>query len=762
MKKVFIKYNPYKIETTITVDGKKLADNSKIGEKSALGTRLQEWIEEMPQLLIDEYNDNDFEITFHGTLLDYDDLAEVFTKAYEENTLTAKLDRIAAKETTDKIALIDKVFKKIQKGPFDELRDEEVINSFNNAKSSDFEVCVVATMSAGKSTLINSMLQTKLMPSKQEACTAIITRIKDNDSPNWQAEVYNKSGKVIETHEELTYPTMDRLNSDENVSEIRVSGNIPFVTADDVSLVLIDTPGPNNSRDENHGKVQSSFLSKNSKSLVLYIMEGTFGSDDDNALLERVAESMAVGGKQSKDRFIFVVNKMDDRRKEDGDTEQTLNRVKAYLKKPGIKNPNLFPAAALPALSIRMLGNGVDLDEDTIDETELKVKKLNRNENLHFENYATLPLSVKRKIEGQLEEAKNSGNAEEQALIHTGIVSVEAAIRQYVQKYAKTAKIKNIVDTFSHKLDAMECFEKTKSELANNQDKARQIVEQIEIIQNKVDDVKAAQNFKDAVDDAVIKVNDEAREVSEKIVKRFKDKIIKKISELKGEDLDIDEAESELHRLERFAKKLEPDFQEELDELIRGNLIKVSNALLQNYRQKLSSLTDELDNSNLTGISIDPLNLMGGTVISADDVSLRKYTRSKEVEDGEEWVKNTDKKWYKPWTWFQEKGYYRIKYKTVKYVDAGKMADEFLQPIQDVIFENGDNAVKYALKQSKKISESFKNEFERLDGLLKNKLDELKSYATDKDKADERIKETKRKLKWLEEIKGEVESILEI
>ena len=57
-------------------------------------------------------------------------------------------------------------------------------------------------------------------------------------------------------------------------------------------------------------------------------MEGTFGSDDDNALLDRVAESMKVGGKQSKDRFIFVVNKMDDRRKEDGDTAQTLERVR--------------------------------------------------------------------------------------------------------------------------------------------------------------------------------------------------------------------------------------------------------------------------------------------------------------------------------------------------------------------------------------------------------------------------------------------------
>lgn len=471
MKKVFIKYNPYKLETEVTVDGKKLAQNSKLGEKIVPGTRLQEWVEELPRILIDEYNDEEFDVVFHGTLLDYEDLTEVFNKAYENGELkAAKLERKPAKETSDKEVLIDKIFEKIQNGPFEELKDADIINAFENAKSSDFEVCVVATMSAGKSTLINSMLRNKLMPSKQEACTAIVTRIKDNDNNSWEAEVYNKDNKMIESYKELNYKTMERLNSDENVSLIKASGNIPFVTSEDVSLVLIDTPGPNNSRDPEHKKVQSEFLSKSSKSLVLYIMEGTFGSDDDNALLQRVADSMAVGGKQSKDRFIFVVNKMDDRKKEDGSTEETLNRIRAYLKKHGIENPNIFPTAALTALNIRLIENESEIDEDSIDETEVKVRKLNRNENLHLENFASLPLSMSGKIKEELSKAIKNEDVNEQALIHTGVPSVEAAIRQYVKKYAKTAKIKNIVDTFTHKLDEVGCFEETKHELAKRQD----------------------------------------------------------------------------------------------------------------------------------------------------------------------------------------------------------------------------------------------------------------------------------------------------
>ncbi len=762
MKEVYIKYNPYRIETDITVDGKNLAENSYLGESISPGNRLQEWVEELPQNLIDEYNDREFNIEFYGTLLDFEDLTEVFNKYCEQGQLTVKLNRKPAKESQDKEKLIDCVFEKIQNGPFSELRDVDIINAFEHAKSSDFEVCVVATMSAGKSTLINSMLRTKLMPSKQEACTSIITKLKDNDSQCWQAEVYNKEGRLIEAHENLTISTMERLNGDENVSVIKAAGNIPFVTADDVSLILIDTPGPNNSRDPEHKRVQSEFLNKSSKSLVLYIMEGTFGTDDDNALLERVAESMSVGGKQSKDRFIFVVNKMDNRNTEDGDTSQTLTRIRSYLKKHGIVNPNLFPAAALPALNIRRIKNGEIVDEDTADETELKVRKLNRNENFHFETYASLPASIRGEINRQLSEASINGDLENQALIHTGIVSIEAAIRQYVQKYAKTAKIKNIVDTFIHKLDALDCFEKTKKELASRLDQNEEIVKQIELIEHKISDVKEAQKFEESVEHVVLQVDDDAKNVVEGIITKFQAKIRNKIDELRGKEIEIALVENEVAELEQFARRLEPNFQAELDELIKNNLIKSSEELLKTYRDKLISLTDELDVDSLIGISIEPLKFMEGDITPINSFSIEHMIRSKKVENGREWIENTDKKWYKPWTWFQESGYYRKKYKTVKYIDAGELADEYLSEIQIFIYNNGENTKKHATKQSLKILRAFKEEFEKLDNILKDKLDQLKSYATDKSRAEERIQELDKRLEWLESIKAEVESILDI
>ena len=273
--------------------------------------------------------------------------------------------------------------------------------------------------------------------------------------------------------------------------------------------------------------------------------------------------------------------------------------------------------------------------------------------------------------------------------------------------------------------------------------------------------IEAAKTFKNAVDEAVININDRANEVIDSIVLKFEKKITERIDKVRGEQLDIDDARDELDRLERFAKKLEPDFEAELDDLIRENLINTGNALLEEYKKKLASLTESVGNGHFSVIAIDPLKLMGGSV-AYDDFLIQRLAKSKEVEDGEEWVENTNKKWYKPWTWFQEKGYYRTKYKTVQYVNASELAQEFLTPAKEMIYDDGDNAKNYALKQSNHIAAIFRGEFKRLDEILRSKLAELESYASDKEKAEERIRESEKKLEWLNNIKSEVESILEI
>ena len=754
MKEIFIKYNPYQLVTEITIDGQKLKKNSKLNFEDR---RLQEWVESLPDLLFEECNTKDFKITFHGTTPDYEDM-EAMAKEAEAKGIHIELEHIPAKEIGDKEVAIQEVFDEIQNGPFNELRQPDVIKAFDLAKSKDFEVNVVATMSAGKSTLINSLLRQKLMPAKQEACTATITKIKDNDADCFMAKVYDKDGTLIQTHAELTYETMEQLNANPSVSRIQVEGNIPFVTADDVSLVLVDTPGPNNSRDPEHKAATYRMLSESSKPLVLYIMNATqLAVNDDYNLLSHVAESMKVGGKQSRDRFIFVVNKLDDFKKGEDSVEAAITKVRDYLKDNGIENPNIYPASALTALNIRtILANSDDDNDDDVYEAKGKVRKFNRNEEMHFEKYAPLTPSMRGEVEDMLAKAVAEGDDNQQALIHAGIVPIEAAIRMYVQKYAKTAKIKNIVDTFIKKLESTQSFEKTIQEIATNRDEQKEILAQIDVIKKKLASGEDAKKFKTQIEQ--INYDKEISKLAQSVIVAAQKKITKQLSSTDAK-LSKRDAESICQVFAKFAEGLQAEVQVKLENLISNHVKKNAEDLLEQYKKKIAELAQDV---KVGSVELNPFELMQGDIISDTSALISKMTKSEKVKVGEEWIANTDKKWYKPWTWFQEKGHYKEIYEDKEYVDGTELAQKFFAPIQELLYENSESAVEYAKKQTALIKKEFAKKFDELDAVLQSKLKELEICAKDNENIEARIKETQERLDWLEKIQNKVNGILEI
>ena len=78
MREIFIKYNPYRLETTILIDGKEPKQNSRL---NFADRRLQEWIEDLPEILFEECSSRDFKITFQGTTLDYEDVEAMAREA---------------------------------------------------------------------------------------------------------------------------------------------------------------------------------------------------------------------------------------------------------------------------------------------------------------------------------------------------------------------------------------------------------------------------------------------------------------------------------------------------------------------------------------------------------------------------------------------------------------------------------------------------------------------------------------------------------
>lgn len=754
MKKIFIKYNPYQVTTEILVDNNPLKKNSRLNVGDC---RLQEWIDDLPDILFEECNTRDFELTFYGTIPDYEDVITIAEEAKKKN-INIAVKHIPAKEVKDKEKSIQEIFEMIQKGSFDELKKPDVIRAFELAKSRDFEVNVVATMSAGKSTLINSLLGQKLMPAKQEACTATITEIKDNDAAHFEAKVYDKEGKLIESHDKLTYSIMERLNNNPSVSKIRAEGNIPFVAANDVALVLVDTPGPNNSRDPEHRVATYRMLSESSKAVVLYIMNATqLAVDDDDNLLKYVAESMKVGGKQSRDRFLFVVNKLDDFKKGEDSIDAALKKVRDYLADNGIENPNIYPASALTALNIRtVLAESDDDDDDDVYEAKGKIRKFNRNEEMHFERYSPLPASVKSQIADRLENAVKNDDKKEQALIHSGVVSIEEAIRLYVEKYAKTAKIKNIADTFVTKIEGAQTFEKTRQQIAQNEAQKKAIVERIDSIQAKLNSGEEAKKFKKQIQE--INYDKEIANLANETIAEAQAKITYHLGDAKQKMM-RQEAEDLCERFAKFADRLQAEVQVKLENLIQNNVHKSAADLLENYKKKLAEFVNEV---KIDDIVIDPFKIMIGEIPSNTDDMIDDATRTERVKVGEEWVKNYDKKWYKPWTWFQESGHYRDIIEDREYIDGASLAQKFFAPIEESLYKNCASAVDYAKKETMLVKKYVLSKFDELDKVLNEKLGELKACASDKTVAETQLKESKEKLKELEKIQTRINAIMDI
>ena len=757
MRKIAITHNPYRLKTDITIDGAAPKANSRLqfGEH-----RLQEWIETLPQLLVEECNTKEYEMTFHGTLLDYEDVEAMAQDAAKQG-INIALTHIPAKEVADKEEAISQIFSDIQAGPFDELKQPDVVNAFNLAKNSDFPVDVVATMSAGKSTLINALLRQKLMPAKNEACTATITEIRDNDSEHFMARVYDKDGKLIKVHPELTFDIMNQLNSDANVSTIRAEGDIPFLTTEEAALVLVDTPGPNNSRDPEHKVATYKMLSESSKNLVLYIMNATqLETNDDKALLSHVAQSMSVGGKQSRDRFIFVVNKLDEFKDGEDNVEASLNKVRTYLHDHGIDDPNIYPASAWTALAIRTLLNKDEPPADfrAYGQAQLNVQFFTHYPEMHFEQYAPLTSSMREQIDTMLAEAKANKDANAEALIHCGIIPIELAIQTYVRKYSKTKKIKNIVDTFFGKLESAHSFESTKQEITKNQNKHKEILETIDHIKKKLESGENAKKFKSQIDK--INYDVEIKKSADIVIAKAQTSIQDQIYGSGGEGkISKRDAEMMCTSFARFADNLQAEVQVQLEELITKHIHQNASDLLNQYSNKLSELAEDIQ---VGGVNITPFEIMNGDMTTDAQALINSLTTTEQVKVGEEWVENTNKRWWKPWTWFQEKGHYRNLYEDREFVDSMRLSEQFFAPIQEQLFANGAAAVEYAQEQTRTIKREFSKKFDELDHVLQSKLHELEEYASDQKNVEKRIKETEARLAWLENIKNRTDAILDI
>ena len=759
MKEVFIKYNPFTLDTEIEVDGNNYSEKNNFSFNKK--KRLQEWIDNFIKELDDELNYNgSYHIKFHGTKLDYEDINEAIKKLKDREI---QLEHIEAKEMTDRKNEIQNIFYEIQNNSYgiESLKSEDLRKKFEEILNSEFEIDVIATMSSGKSTLINSLLSKKILPSSNEACTATITRIKDTDNSHFVGRAYSQKNVKMHSEKELSYDIMKGWNEDKNISTIEIEGDIPFVKADEIALVITDTPGPNNSNDKSHKQKLLDMLDSNKyKPLVLYVMNTTqLGITDDNELLNNVIAKLKNADKQTRDSFLFVINKVDNFGRDDN-LEKTIKKIKKYLEEKGIVEPNIFPVAALPALEIRLKPKN-ELEKMDRDHY---IKRMNLDKNLYLEKYIPLPSKAEKEIKNEL----INGNQEKTALIHTGIPSLEKIIKTYIEKYAIAIKIKDLIDLFKGLVKSeleTNKSEKKINEIRNDEKKVLDLKNQIDDIKKEIVKLEEFNDYNNQIE----KRKKETSENLEKEIKKLREKLMNKVNECAKEvrennpkEIKVEIAQEVYNKILETGKNIESDLKEGLKDIIQKNLIETLEGLYKEYVNRIKKLTLTENKIINEEILINPFEMIEGNIESFKNFDEFRSEYSKKKKEHHKEERKNDRKWWEFWRWHEPptKTYYEDR--DVEYIKIGDFIEIYVNQIETNIFNTLELALKHDKEEIEKIELQFKDNKNQLDNILKNKINSISKLLETSENIEVKRKIYDEKIKWLESIKKRIEEVIEI
>ncbi|MGJ7917799.1 dynamin family protein [Massilia sp. LXY-6] len=304
-----------------------------------------------------------------------------------------------------------------------------------------FDVLVLATMSAGKSSFINALVGRSLLPAANEATTACLTSIEHRrTAKSFRGTCYSDAGDKIITEPDASTEAVRAWNADTQIRRIHLSGKFRTHLPLGPGLVLHDTPGPNNSQDERHGELMLDAIHRVPFKLLCYVLNAAqLGTWDDRRLLEQLRELLA---QQPQRPLVFILNKVDLLDPERGeDLAGSVSKARRYLEGLGFLDAIIVPTMANIALYARKA-----MHAEPLTRVE-RIKLRQALDELGFEQENTLqaaamPEALKARVLRELKKSTRPGPlpsddvqagdvAElEQLLVHSGIRTVEFLLNQ--------------------------------------------------------------------------------------------------------------------------------------------------------------------------------------------------------------------------------------------------------------------------------------------------------------------------------------------
>lgn len=260
------------------------------------------------------------------------------------------------------------------------------------SEKKETRVLIVATVSAGKSTLINALIGRNFNKVMNGVCTTSLCQIHNKKIDD---------GITLKKNKFLVYsPEVDAFSSNDSL-EVAFHFNSSL---SDSRICLLDTPGVNNSKDTDHFKITAEAIKSNNYDFIIFISNGQYnGTNDENHLLKLLKES-------TNKPILFVLNQLDKFKSKVDDIGKMICNYNNELLNIGFKNPQIFPLSAQFAYLLRCEQN---LDEDEIDELDMLRKRFSK-EYLDLQKYA--------------------GKTSNSEIEKSGIILLEQAIKKQITK----------------------------------------------------------------------------------------------------------------------------------------------------------------------------------------------------------------------------------------------------------------------------------------------------------------------------------------
>lgn len=778
MNNVFISHNPFTVETVFEINGTPV--QSAFAEQNRT-RRLQLWIE----YLFDElYNftggNTHFNLEFQGVEADWLDIQEA-AKIANEKGMAIQLRWIESEDPVSRITKIQDLMKEAEKHPDfgDNLKKSPKIREmFNEAMNKDFDVYVAATMSSGKSTLINAMLGTDLLPAANEATTATIAQITDNDSKpvgEFVGSRFNKDGIEVDALQRVTLEMLKEWNAKPDTKLIKLEGNIIGINQrENVRLVITDTPGPNNSQDPEHARTTMQHIQDSVRNpLILYILNATqLGTKDDQQVLSEIAKIMQQGGKQSKDRFIFVVNKMDAFDPEAGENvEAALGRVTKYLEDNGIENPLIYPVSAnLTRLYRKRTEMPDHLTRKERGDLTAMEDLFTEEPTMDLVKYMPLTSSVRRNLK-----EKNLPLV----LERSGLPAIESMIDEYIDKYNLPNRVNRAYQALNAAIAVSSNENETLVELNEHLSEMESIEAQLKsLASNKNNFAKAKVNMEKVIKDkkslyprnAISKIDTEEGAIRQKVNNFQKDFI--------GSEERISPRQAD-----RKIRMLTEDVQFESSRLINS----LENVILdaQNITQeKLGKLFYDYVKDLFNDIDI-PLPVLNSLKEQVRDIATMtnlglgedeieedvRYEKNKVGTRTEYYTVQVERSRWNPKRWFgnkydteersREVDVYETKEIREEYVDVDELWNNRVFDITHHFNELVNTARNKVISDTEDYANSFKEFMEKeFEVKFKEIISDLQAKTADKEKIKVLAVQAKEKLERIQNFKHKLNEVL--